>query len=59
MISKQLALSIALSVMAMTAFALLGSPRSFSLTHGPRLSLPISAQGPALPSLGHLIPALQ
>lgn len=57
--SKQLALSIALSVMAMTAFALMGTGRTAASGLAGDLRLPISAKAAALPSLGHLIPALQ
>ncbi|WP_296679246.1 hypothetical protein [Novosphingobium sp.] len=57
--SKQLALSIALSVLAMTAFVLLGPQRSASMAEDGGLSLPIKAHAPALPSLSHLIPSLQ
>ncbi|PKB19082.1 hypothetical protein B0I00_1310 [Novosphingobium kunmingense] len=57
--SKQLALSIALSVMAMTALAVIGSGRTAMLASGQGLSLPLSAKTPMLPSVSHLIPALQ
>lgn len=57
--SKQLALSIALSVMAMTALALFGSGHSAASLNGQSLRLPISAKAPSLPAISHLIPALQ
>jgi hypothetical protein len=57
--SKQLALSIALSVLAMTAFAVFGTDGADAFGSGPSLHLPISAQAPALPTLSQLFPALQ
>ncbi|MBS0477290.1 MAG: hypothetical protein JSR28_19350 [Proteobacteria bacterium] len=56
--SKQLALSIALSVLAMTAFALLGVESASGLGAG-SLRLPVRAAAPELPSLTQLLPALQ
>lgn len=57
--SKQLALSIALSVMAMTALALFGPSHRATSPNGQGLRLPISAKAPSLPAISHLIPALQ
>jgi len=59
MMSKQLALSIAASVLTMAAYALLGGEvRSEGLSYsGPRWSA--QADGPALPELGQLLPTLQ
>ena len=56
--SKQLALSSALSVLAMTAFALFGSAPAGDAWTGP--VSPISAATQAeLPSLGSLLPSLR
>lgn len=57
--SKQLALSIAASVLAMAAYALLGAeaPGRAMLDEGPRWSA--HADTPALPDLGQLLPTLQ
>lgn len=57
--SKQLALSIAASVMAMAAYALLGVnlPRPGLQHEGPRWSA--QADTSALPALGQLLPTLQ
>ncbi len=59
MMSKQLALSIAASVLAMAAYALLGTaPQGRSLGEdGPRWS--VQADSSALPDLGQLLPTLQ
>lgn len=57
--SKQLALSIALSVLAMTAFVLFGRDGSGLGASDSMLRLPISAQGPALPAVTQLLPSLQ
>lgn len=57
--SKQLALSIALSVMAMTAFALLGTPNGETPGRGALRAVPLSVEAPALPDLSQLLPALQ
>ncbi|MEY4238490.1 MAG: hypothetical protein RL339_1091 [Pseudomonadota bacterium] len=57
--SKQLALSIAASVLAMAAFVLLGheTPGAGLVDHGPRWS--VQADATALPDLGQLLPTLQ
>lgn len=57
--SKQLALSIAVSVLAMAAFVLFGhdGPRSGSGDQGPLWS--VQADASALPDLGQLMPTLQ
>ena len=57
--SKQLALSIAASVLAMAAYALLGvnAPGSTLVDEGPRWSA--HADASALPDLGQLLPTLQ
>ncbi len=57
--SKQLAQSIAASVLAMSAFALLGSEVSGIdlVDSGPRWS--VQADAPAVPDLGQLLPTLQ
>lgn len=57
--SKQLALSIALSVMAMTALALFSPGHRSTSLNDQSLRLPISAKAPSLPAISHLIPALQ
>lgn len=56
--SKQLALSIAFSVLAMTAFALFGDETTAALLDG-GASLPIKADIPALPDLSLILPAIQ
>ncbi|MDE2435542.1 MAG: hypothetical protein KGM49_04720 [Sphingomonadales bacterium] len=56
--SKQLALSIALSVLTMTAFALLGVKSAAPLSGG-ALRLPLSAEAPHLPELSQLLPTIQ
>lgn len=57
--SKQLALSIAASVLAMAAYALLGpdSSRAAQSEDGPRWS--VQADSSVLPDLGQLMPTLQ
>lgn len=57
--SKQLALSIAASVLAMAAYALLGSvaPGQGLDDQGPRWS--VHADSSALPDIGQLLPTLQ
>lgn len=57
--SKQLTLSIAVSVLAMAAYALLGNgPAGGGLVdHGPRWS--VQAEASVLPDLGQLLPTLQ
>lgn len=57
--SKQLALSIAASVLTMAAFALLGNevPGAGLTDHGPRWS--VQADALAVPALGQLLPTLQ
>lgn len=59
MMSKQLALSIAASVLAMAAYALLGNPAPVGGlgSEGPRWS--VQADSSALPDLGQLLPTLQ
>lgn len=59
MMSKQLALSIAASVLAMAAFALLGTEVQSGgpVDNGPRWS--VQADAAALPDLGQLLPTLQ
>lgn len=59
MMSKQLALSIAASVLAMAAYALLGVDASgrAMLDEGPRWSP--HADTSALPDIGQLLPTLQ
>ena len=57
--SKQLALSIALSVLAMTAFVLFGQDGSGLGLSDTALRLPISARAPALPTITQLLPSLQ
>ncbi len=56
--SKQLAFSIALSVMAMAAFALTGAEESVALLDG-AASLPVKADMPALPDFSLVLPAVQ
>ena len=57
--SKQLALSIAASVLAMAAYVLLGTeaPGGALIADGPRWSA--HADASALPDLGQLLPTLQ
>jgi hypothetical protein len=57
--SKQLALSIAASVLAMSAYVLFGGDaRTGGISsEGPRWS--VQAEGVRMPSLGRLLPALQ
>ncbi len=59
MISKQLALSIAASVLAMATFALLGQQTTGEgvAQDGPRWS--VQADASTLPDLGQLLPTLQ
>lgn len=57
--SKQLALSIALSVLAMTGLVVLGTDHGAGVGPGSALRLPISAQAPNLPTISQLLPALQ
>jgi len=59
MMSKQLALSIAASVLAMAAYALLGvdAPGRAMSDEGPRWSA--HADTSALPDIGQLLPTLQ
>lgn len=57
--SKQLALSITLSVMAMTAFALLGTDRADVSGRGVLRAMPLSVEAPTLPGLSQLLPTLQ
>lgn len=59
MMSKQLALSIAASVLAMAAFALLGNevPSVGLIDNGPLWS--VQADASVLPDLGQLMPTLQ
>lgn len=59
MMSKQLALSIAASVLAMAAFVLLGNPAPGGglVDQGPRWS--VQADTSVLPDLGQLLPTLQ
>lgn len=57
--SKQLALSTALSVLAMAAVALLGADGDANFASAARMYLPINAEAPALPTLVQLLPALQ
>ena len=56
--SKQLALSSSLSVLAMTSFALFGSAEAGKQPAGP--ASPISVEAPAgLPALGSFLPSLR
>lgn len=57
--SKQLALSITLSVLAMTAFALLGTPGTEMSGRGALRAVPLSVEAPTLPGLSQLLPTLQ
>lgn len=55
-ISKQLALSIAVSVLAMVSFVLLGKEAGVQLARDARAQFPLSAEYSALPSLPRLFP---
>ncbi|MBS0483068.1 MAG: hypothetical protein JSR96_13170 [Proteobacteria bacterium] len=57
--SKQLALSIALSVLAMTGFALLGPDSAQPIGSGTALKVPVRASAAQLPELAQLLPTLQ
>lgn len=56
--SKQLALSIAVSVMAMVSFVLLGQQAGVQLARDARAQVPLSADYTAFPSIGRLLPIL-
>jgi hypothetical protein len=56
--SKQLALSIAVSVLAMVSFVLLGQQAGAQLARDARAHVPLSADYAPLPSLGRLLPIL-
>jgi hypothetical protein len=58
-VSKQLALSITLSVMAMTAVALLGTDSADRSGHGLLRAVPLSVEAPTVPDLVQLLPTLQ
>ncbi len=55
--SKQLALSAALSIFAMASFALLGS-EAVHTTLAATSAIPLKAQAVELPALGQLLPTL-
>lgn len=57
--SKQLALSITLSVLAMTAFAVLGTDSADTSGRGALRTVPLSVEAPTLPGLSQLLPTLQ
>ncbi len=57
--SKQLAISTALSVLAMLAFALFASPSVSLIPDNGRPRVGIDASGQALPQLRQFLPALQ
>ncbi|HQV04376.1 MULTISPECIES: hypothetical protein [unclassified Novosphingobium] len=54
--SKQLALSIAVSVLAMVSFALLGQQAGVQLARDARASIPLSADYAPVPSLPRIFP---
>jgi ABC-type molybdate transport system permease subunit len=56
--SKQLALSIAVSVMAMICFVLLGQQAGVQLARDARSQVPLSADYAPLPSLPRFLPIL-
>ncbi|MBN8502465.1 MAG: hypothetical protein J0M19_15160 [Sphingomonadales bacterium] len=56
--SKQLALSIAVSVMAMVSFVLLGQEAGAQLSRDARMQVPIGADFAPLPKISRLLPAL-
>lgn len=56
--SKQLALSIAVSVLAMVSFVLLGQQAGAQLARDARAQVPLTADYAALPSIGRLLPIL-
>ncbi len=58
LMSKQLALSIAVSVLAMVSFVLLGQQAGAQLARDARAQVPLSADMTQLPSIGRLLPIL-
>jgi hypothetical protein len=56
--SKQLTLSIVVSVSAMVSFVLLSHEASFQLAHGAPGILPMKAEVPAMPNVTRLLPIL-
>ena len=56
--SKQLALSIAVSVLAMVRFVLLGQHAGVQLARDARAQVPLNADIAQLPSIGRLLPIL-
>lgn len=56
--SKQLALSITVSVLAMVSFVLLGQQAGVQLARDVRAQVPLNADYAALPSIGRLLPIL-
>lgn len=56
--SKQLAMSIAVSVLAMVSFVLLGQQAGAQLARDARAQVPLTADYTALPSIGRLLPIL-
>lgn len=57
--SKQLALSIAVSVLAMAAFALFGYDRTGGGLSDPGARWSVQADASAMPPIGQLLPTLQ
>lgn len=57
--SRQLTLSIALSVAAMALFALFGNGAAAMISDGNGLHIRASAQMPTLPDLSQLLPTIQ
>lgn len=56
--SKQLALSIAVSVLAMVSFALLGQQAGVQLAREARSGVPLNADYAPMPSLPRFLPIL-
>jgi hypothetical protein len=57
--SRQLAFSIGISVLAMVSFALLGQEAGAQLARDARSRVPFQVSYDALPRLSHLLPILQ
>lgn len=57
-LSKQLALSIAVSVLAMVSFVLLGQEAGAQLARDARVQIPLSADYAPMPNLPRIFPIL-
>lgn len=56
--SKQLALSIAVSVLAMVSFVLLGQEAGAQLARDARMHIAVNAEYAPMPDIGRLLPIL-